>query len=228
MSPPLTIRARSCAPAHHLSLYSFFSLTAFAGGILNTYSRFSVPAFTPVLLNLSFIGFAIWATPYFNPPVLALAWAVFAGGVLQLAFQVPFLVRLRLLPGFKVDWSNEGVWRILRQMARSSAFDRTGESCDQHIFAFLVTGSVSWLNYVTVSRNSDRNAGRGAGHDILPSLSSPTPRVRQRSIAPARLVSRITLFLLFLLPSPSVLLCRLFDPVRRGVLRRRSPLPATR
>ncbi|MGZ5127412.1 MAG: murein biosynthesis integral membrane protein MurJ, partial [Burkholderiales bacterium] len=55
----------------------FISLTAFAGGILNTYSRFSVPAFTPVLLNVSFIGFALWAAPYFHPPVLALAWAVF-------------------------------------------------------------------------------------------------------------------------------------------------------
>ena len=68
----------------------FISLTAFAAGILNTYSRFSVPAFTPVLLNLSFIVFALWAAPYFDPPVLALAWAVFIGGVLQLAFQVPY------------------------------------------------------------------------------------------------------------------------------------------
>src|SRR6187200_1335083 len=38
----------------------FISLTALAGGILNTYSRFWVPAFTPVLLNLSFIAFALW------------------------------------------------------------------------------------------------------------------------------------------------------------------------
>ncbi|MGZ8197576.1 MAG: murein biosynthesis integral membrane protein MurJ, partial [Burkholderiales bacterium] len=76
----------------------FISLTALAGGILNTYSRFSVPAFTPVLLNVSFIAFALWAAPYFDPPVLALAWAVFVGGVLQLAFQVPYLARLKLLP----------------------------------------------------------------------------------------------------------------------------------
>src|SRR5918996_660840 len=55
----------------------FISLTAFAGGILNTYSRFSVPAFTPVLLNLTFIVFALWGARYFDPPVLALAWAVF-------------------------------------------------------------------------------------------------------------------------------------------------------
>jgi putative peptidoglycan lipid II flippase len=72
----------------------FIALTALAGGILNTWSRFAVPAFTPVLLNLSFIGFALFAAPWFDPPVKALAWAVFVGGVLQLAFQLPFLARI--------------------------------------------------------------------------------------------------------------------------------------
>ena len=49
----------------------FVSLVSLAGGILNTHSRFSVPALTPALLNLSFIGFALWAAPYFEPPVKA-------------------------------------------------------------------------------------------------------------------------------------------------------------
>ena len=86
----------------------FISLTALAGGVLNTYSRFSVPAFTPALLNLSFIGFALWLAPYFDPPVTALAWAVFAGGVAQLAFQVPFLARLGLLPRFRLELPGRG------------------------------------------------------------------------------------------------------------------------
>src|SRR5690349_6226060 len=94
----------------------FISLTAFAGGILNTYSRFSVPAFTPVLLNVSFIVFALWVAPYFNPPVVALAWAVFFGGIMQLAFQLPFLARLKLLPRFRFALHDAGVWRVLRQM----------------------------------------------------------------------------------------------------------------
>src|SRR5215204_4323685 len=49
------------------------------------------------LLNLTFIGFALWAAPYFNPPIKALAWAVFCGGVLQLALQIPFLLKLKML-----------------------------------------------------------------------------------------------------------------------------------
>jgi putative peptidoglycan lipid II flippase len=69
----------------------FVSLVAFAAGILNTYGRFKAPAFTPVLLNLSFIAFALLLAPRLEQPVIALAWAVFAGGVAQLAFQIPFL-----------------------------------------------------------------------------------------------------------------------------------------
>jgi putative peptidoglycan lipid II flippase len=67
----------------------FMSLVALAGGVLNTWSRFAVPAFTPVLLNVSFILMALFATPHFEPPIMALGWAVFLGGALQLAFQIP-------------------------------------------------------------------------------------------------------------------------------------------
>ncbi len=153
----------------------FISLTAFAGGILNTYSRFSVPAFTPVLLNLSFIAFALWAAPYFDPPVTALAWAVFAGGLLQLAFQVPFLMRLKLLPRFRVSFSDSGVTRVLRQMG-PAVF---GVSVAQvslvinNIFAsFLVTGSVSWLYYADRLMEFPMGMlGVALGTILLPSLS---------------------------------------------------------
>ena len=74
------------------------SLVALSGGILNTWSRFAIPAFTPVLLNLSFIAMALFAAPYFDPPVAALAWAVFIGGVLQLALQIVPLRRIGMLP----------------------------------------------------------------------------------------------------------------------------------
>ena len=76
----------------------FISLVSLAGGVLNTYSKFTVPALTPVLLNLSFIVFALWLVPYFEPPAMALAWATAVGGVLQLAFQIPHLKKLGLLP----------------------------------------------------------------------------------------------------------------------------------
>src|SRR3954466_14898639 len=72
----------------------FISLVAFSAGVLNTWNRFSVPAITPALLNVSFIVGALFFAGRFDPPVLVLAWAVFVGGVLQLAFQIPFLARM--------------------------------------------------------------------------------------------------------------------------------------
>ncbi|HEX4857387.1 MAG TPA: lipid II flippase MurJ, partial [Usitatibacteraceae bacterium] len=67
----------------------FISLVSLAAGILNTYGSFKTPAFTPVLLNLCVIAAALFIAPHVNPPVLALAIGTLAGGIVQLAFQVP-------------------------------------------------------------------------------------------------------------------------------------------
>jgi putative peptidoglycan lipid II flippase len=153
----------------------FISLVSLAGGILNTYSKFMVPALTPALLNISFIVFALWLAPYFEPPVKALAWAVFCGGVLQLAFQVPHLWRLGLLPRFRLDFGDAAVWRVIRQMG-PAVF---GVSISQIslliniVFAsFLVTGSVSWLYYADRLMEFPTGLlGVALGTILLPSLA---------------------------------------------------------
>ena len=153
----------------------FMSLVALAGGVLNTWSRFAIPAFTPVLLNISFIAMALFAVPYFDPPVLALAWAVFIGGVLQLALQLRPLRQIGLLPRFDLHTKDPGVRRILKLMAPATL----GVSVAQisllinTIFAsFLVSGSVSWLYYA--DRLMEFPAGLlgvALGTILLPSLS---------------------------------------------------------
>ncbi len=153
----------------------FMSLVALAGGILNTWSRFAIPAFTPVLLNVSFIGMALFASPYFAQPVTALGWAVFLGGVLQLALQLPFLRRIGMLPRFSLHWQDEGVKRVLRLMAPAVL----GVSVSQvsllinTIFAsFLGTGSVSWLYYADrLMEFPSGMLGAALGAILLPSLS---------------------------------------------------------
>jgi putative peptidoglycan lipid II flippase len=153
----------------------FISLTSLAGGILNTWSRFSVPAFTPTLLNVSFIVFALWLAPYFDPPVLALAWAVFAGGVLQLGFQLPFLARIGMLPRFRFDLKDPGVWRILKLMGPAVFGVSIGQISllINTIFAsFLVTGSVSWLYYADRLMEFPTGLlGVALGTILLPSLT---------------------------------------------------------
>ena len=128
----------------------FISLTAFAGGILNTYGRFAVPAFTPVLLNVCMITAAIFISPMFEQPIMALAVGVFAAGILQLVFQLPFLYRLKLLSWPKPDRKDEGVRRILRLMLPAmfgSSVAQINLLLDTLIASFLITGSVSWLYY---------------------------------------------------------------------------------
>lgn len=153
----------------------FISFVALAGGILNTYSKFSVPAFTPVLLNLSFIGCALWLAPLLDPPVLALAWAVFIGGILQLAFQVPFLLRIKRLPRLRLKFGDTGAWRVLKLMGPAVFGVSIGQisMLINTIFAsLLVTGSVSWLYYA--DRLMEFPAGLlgvALGTILLPSLS---------------------------------------------------------
>jgi len=128
----------------------FVALTAFAGGVLNTYGRFAVPALTPVLLNLAMIGAALWLSPYFEQPILALAWGVLAAGVVQLAFQIPFLHRLQLLSKPLFNWQDEGVTRV-RQLMIPAIFgvsvSQINLLIDTLLASFLKTGSVSWLYY---------------------------------------------------------------------------------
>ena len=154
---------------------AFISLVAFSAGVLNTWNHFSIPAITPALLNVAFIAAALVFADYFDPPVVALAWAVFAGGILQLALQVPYLARMGLLPRWRLNLAHPGVRRILKLMA-PAAF---GVSISQvsllinTIFAsFLVSGSVSWLYYA--DRLMEFPAGMlgvALGTILLPSLS---------------------------------------------------------
>ena len=151
------------------------SLTAFAGGILNSYDHFAVPAFTPVLLNLAMIGAAVFLAPLMQEPVMALAWGVLIAGALQLFFQLPFLMRLGLLPRPRVDYRHEGVRRILKLMAPALfgvSVSQINLLLDTVLASFLQTGSVSWLYY------SDRLSelplgvfGIAIATVILPSLS---------------------------------------------------------
>lgn len=151
------------------------SLTSLVGTVLNTWNRFSVPAFAPMLLNVSMIGFALLATPLFHPPVMALAWAVLAGGFLQLGYQLPHVKKIGMLVLPKIQFRDVSVWRVLRQMGPAIL----GVSVSQisliinGIFAsFLVSGSVSWIYYADRLMEFPSGVlGVALGTILLPSLS---------------------------------------------------------
>ncbi len=153
----------------------FISLVGMAAGILNTYGRFAAAAFTPVLLNLSLIGAALWLAPRLHNPVMALAWGVFIAGVAQLLFQLPFLARLKLLPRPSLQRGHDGVARVFKLMLPAIfgvSVAQINTLINTILASFLVTGSVSWLYY------SDRLMefplavfGIALATVILPSLS---------------------------------------------------------
>ena len=126
------------------------SLTAFAGGILNTYSRFAIPAVTPVFLNFSLIAAAIWLSPLMEVPVTALAWGVLIGGVVQLLFQIPALLKLRMLPRPRFCWHDSGVRKIIKLMIPTlfgASVAQINLLLDLVIASLIAAGSMSWLYY---------------------------------------------------------------------------------
>jgi putative peptidoglycan lipid II flippase len=153
----------------------FISLVALAAGILNTWNRFSVPAITPALLNVSFIVGAALFADYFDPPVLVLAWAVFVGGLVQLLFQIPFLLKLGLLPRWRLDLSHPGLRRVLFLMAPAAfgvSVSQISLLLNQIFASFLQTGSVSWLYYADRLMELPAGVlGVAVGTILLPSLS---------------------------------------------------------
>jgi len=152
----------------------FVSLVSFCSGLLNTYGAFKGPAFTPVLLNLSFIGFALWVAPHMQQPVVALAWAVFFGGIAQLAFQLPFLKRIGMLPRPKWDPKDEGVIRILKLMGPAAlgvSVAQVSLLINTQIASWLPTGAVSWLYYADrLMEFPSAMLGVALGTVLLPSL----------------------------------------------------------
>ena len=128
----------------------FISLTAFAGGVLNTYGRFGVPAFTPVILNIVLIAAAVWVAPMLEQPIMALAYAIFVAGLAQLLFQLPFLASIRALPRPRWRPRHEGVRRAFRLMVPAifgSSVAQINVLVSGIIASLLPVGSISYLYY---------------------------------------------------------------------------------
>ncbi|MEQ9563664.1 MAG: murein biosynthesis integral membrane protein MurJ, partial [Woeseiaceae bacterium] len=131
--------------------YLFFvSLTAFAGGILNTYGKFAASAFTPVLLNVVLIAAAIWLAPQLADPGMALAYGVFIAGVVQLLFQIPFLAKIHAVPRPRWKPRHDGVRRVGKLMLPAifgSSVAQVNVLVGGIIASMLGVGKISLLYY---------------------------------------------------------------------------------
>ncbi|MGD9842747.1 MAG: murein biosynthesis integral membrane protein MurJ [Steroidobacteraceae bacterium] len=129
--------------------YLFFvSMTALAGGVLNSYGRFGVPAFSSVLLNLVMIVAALWVAPHLEKPYLALGIGVFVAGIAQLLIHLPVLLQLKLLHKPRWNLKHEGVQRIGKLMVPAivgSSMGQISVMISAAIATGLADGSVTWL-----------------------------------------------------------------------------------
>jgi len=165
------------------------SLVAFASGVLNTWSRFAVPAFTPVLLNLCMIGASLLLAPYFAEPIYALAVGVMIGGVAQLTVQWAALARLGLLPRYSLRireaWQDSTVQYILRQMLPAIlgvSVAQISLLINTNIATWLQPGSVTWLSFADrLMEFPTALLGVALGTVLLPKLSAAWSREDYRT-----------------------------------------------
>ncbi|SFV14656.1 murein biosynthesis integral membrane protein MurJ [Pseudoduganella namucuonensis] len=158
---------------------AFMSFVALAGGILNTWRQFKIPAFTPVLLNLSFIAASLFLAPRLAQPIYAMAIAVFVGGLLQVGIQIPALIKIGMLPRLRLNPAaglrDPGVLRVLRKMgpavfAVSAA--QISLMINTSIASRLAEGSISWLSYADrLMEFPTAMLGVALGTILLPSLA---------------------------------------------------------
>jgi putative peptidoglycan lipid II flippase len=153
----------------------FVSFTALAGAILNTFGRFAVSSFTPVLLNVCIIACAIYLSPFFENPAFALAWGVFLGGLAQFLFQIPFLIKAGVFVKPQWAWHEPGVKKI-RKLIVPALFGvsvtQINLLLDTVIATILVTGSISWLYFADRLLEFPLGLfGIGIATVILPSLA---------------------------------------------------------
>ncbi len=169
----------------------FMSMVALSAGILNTWGRFSIPAATPILLNVAVILAARVLTPTIEahgfPGVYALAIGVMLGGVLQAAVQIPALKALGLLPrfrfslgGLKDSWHHPGVRRVLKQMSPALlgvSVAQVSLLINTQLASHLATGSVSWLTYADRLMEFPTSLlGVALGVVLIPQLSAARAR----------------------------------------------------
>ncbi|MGA9421671.1 MAG: murein biosynthesis integral membrane protein MurJ [Rhodanobacteraceae bacterium] len=194
----------------------FVSLTALAGGVLNSFHRFALPALTPAIMNLCMIAGALWLAPHLGTPIMALGWAILAAGILQLAVQLPALRAIGVLAWPRWGWRHAGVRRVLTLMVPTlfgSSIAQLNLLLDTVIASFLIAGSQTWL------AQTDRLLefplgifGVALGTVILPSLSrhhvstdrEGFSRALDWGLRTALLISLPAMFALVLLAEPLV------------------------
>lgn len=126
------------------------SLVALAMGVLNSLKKFAAPAAAPILLNVGIIFGAVVLSRYYSVPVVGLAAGVLLGGIMQLALQIPSIVKEGMVPRINFNWRHpalKGLLFLMVPAAFGAAVYQINVLIVTLIASFLPEGSVSYLWY---------------------------------------------------------------------------------
>ncbi len=153
----------------------FISLASLVGSILNTWGIFSITAFTPTILNICWIAAILFFRHYFTQPIMAVAWGIFVGGVLQLLFQLPFLKKIGMLTLPRLNFHDKAVRRVLRLMVPAifaMSISQISIIINTIFASFLPSGSISWMVFADrIMEFPTGVLGVALGTILLPNLS---------------------------------------------------------
>ncbi len=132
----------------------FVALAAIFMGILNTFGRFFIPSFAPAVFNICLILAGIFLSPLMPriglEPIVSMAIGALAGGLGQLAIQIPSAWKVGFKHRFSASLTHPGLKKILILMIPATfglAVTQISILVDNQIASFYGDGPVSWINY---------------------------------------------------------------------------------
>jgi len=193
-------------------------------GILNSHRHFLAPALAPIFFNVAaLIGIFVLAKRLVpGIPVWGYAAGVLAGGVLQLAVQIPALKShgFSLKPDF--FWKDERFRRVLKLAVPAVIGLAAGEInvlVDQMIASLLYPGSVSALSYgLRITQVPQGIFAVALATALLPTLSRQTALGHLEEAG--RTLSKATLALTALMIPATLCMVFLAEPIVRVILAR--------
>ncbi|WDI78380.1 murein biosynthesis integral membrane protein MurJ [Candidatus Purcelliella pentastirinorum] len=128
----------------------FISISSLYGLVLNTWNKYTISSFIPILLNMSMIFFSLFIIKYFDHPIVGLAWSVLFGGCLQFLYPLPFLKKLGLLVFPYFNFRNIKIYHIFYKiipMMIVTFISQISVFINTILSSYFTTGSVSWIYY---------------------------------------------------------------------------------
>ena len=128
----------------------FVSLVSQLGGVLNALDRFAAAAAAPILLNLSLILCLIGLAPMLETPGHALAWGVFAAGVIQFLWLIEACRRAGVVFRLPRPRLTPPVKRLMAKIlpgAIGAGVQQINLVIGVILASLLPTGAISYLYY---------------------------------------------------------------------------------